>query len=412
MKKLPVMIPYIGKEEVEMMAKAVETGWVAQGPMVAEFEKEVAQHEEKKFGVATTSCTTALHLALVAIGLKEGNDVIVPSFTFVATPNSVLYTGAEPVFVDVDTDTYNMNVDSLLKKIKNDYKYQKGKLINKKTSNVLKCVIAVNLFGLCANLEEIKKITDEYNLFLIEDSACAFGAKINDNYEGSYGKISCLSFHPRKSITTGEGGMALTNDEELNDIMRKLRSHGASISEINRHLNKGYLLPDFDELGFNYRMTDLSGAMGIAQMKKFEKITSKRRKIAKKYDEKLKQVDFLITPFVPKGYYHTYQSYVCMIDYHKLGFKSIEEGNKFRNSLMEYLDNNGIATRVGTHATHMLGLYKNRCGFKDEDFMGAYQCDQLGITLPLYYTLSEEDQDYIINYLLSGKKQILGEENA
>lgn len=409
MKNIPVMIPYIGKEEIDMIAETVKSGWVAQGPKVAEFEKLVCEHEEKKYGVATSSCTTSLHLALVALGIKEGDDVIVPSFTFVATPNSVMYTGAEPIFVDVNTNTYNMNVESLKNKIKTGYKNVNGELININTNNVLKAILVVNEFGLCAELEEIKRIADENNLILVEDSACAFGAKIGDKFEGSFSKISCLSFHPRKSITTGEGGMALTNDEKLYNTMKKLRSHGASVSEVNRHLNKGYLLPEFNELGYNYRMTDLSGAMGVAQMEKFEDITAKRREIAKKYDEKLEKVEFIKTPYVPEGYYHTYQSYVCMLDYKILGLNDIEEGYKFRNDLMEYLENNGVATRVGTHATHMLGFYKKRNNFNDTDLMGAYECDKLSITLPLYYTLTDEDQDYVISKLIEAKKSIIGE---
>lgn len=406
MKKIPVMIPYIGKEEIELITETVNSGWVAQGPMVEKFEKSVAKHEGKKHGIATTSCTTALHLALVALEVKEGYDVIVPSFTFVATPNSVLYTGATPIFVDVDSETYNMNVSSLKKTIDQLYSRNQNELINKKSGNILKGIIVVNEFGLCANLKEIKEIADKENLFLIEDSACALGAKTDEDFEGSYGIISCLSFHPRKSITTGEGGMLLTDDDELADKVRKLRSHGASVSEVNRHLNKGYLLPEFNELGYNYRMTDISAAMGIAQMQKLDLITEKRRSIASNYDKKLKEVDFIKTPKVPKDYYHTYQSYVCMIDWKKLNLKNIEAGNKFRNELMDYLETNGISTRVGTHATHMLGVYKENDNHLDLD--GAYECDSLSITLPLYFTLDSEDQDYVVSKIIEAKERILG----
>jgi perosamine synthetase len=411
MKKIPVMIPCIGKEEIEKIAEAVNSGWVAQGPMVEEFEKKVADHEGKKYAVATTSCTTALHLAMVALDVKSGEDVIVPSFTFVATPNSVMYTGANPVFVDVDSKTYNMSVESLKSKIENDYVLNNNKLINKTTKNILVGIIAVNEFGLCANLNEIKKIADKNHLFLVEDSACAFGAKTDKKNEGDYGIISCLSFHPRKSITTGEGGMALTNNKKLYERMTHLRSHGASISEVKRHLNKGYLLPNFNELGFNYRMTDLSGAMGLAQMEKCEYITSKRRELANNYDILLKKIDFLIPPFVPKGYYHTYQSYVCILDYKKLNLKSVKAGNIFRNNLMEFLEENGIATRVGTHATHMLGLYKEKNKIKDKELFGAYYCDQLSITLPLYVTLSEEEQKYVVNKIKEGCKILMENKN-
>ncbi len=413
MKNIPVIIPYIGGKEIKLIEETLKSGWIAQGPKVAEFESLVAKHEGIKYGTATTNCTTALHLALVALGAGVGDDIIVPSFTFVATPNSVMYTGATPIFVDVLTSTYNMDIDSLNSTIETQYDLKDGKLINKKTGNFLKGIIAVNEFGLCADLKEIQKIAKKHKIFLLEDSACAFGAKINDKHEGNFSEASCLSFHPRKSITTGEGGMLLTNSKKINDIAKKLRSHGASISEINRHRNKGYLLPDFDDLGFNYRMTDIQGAMGIAQLENFEMVTERRRKLAQSYRKLLSDIDFLIPPFVPENYYHTYQSFVCMIDYKKLGLKSIKAGNEFRNNLMDYLEKNGIATRVGTHATHMLGIYRKKYGYKPQDLMGSYQCDQLSITLPLYHVLSSEDQKYVVDYIRKGAEKIMkGEYNA
>ena len=409
MKNIPVMIPYIDEKEELEVKKVLQSGWVAQGPKVKEFEEKVAKYENTKYGIATTSCTTALHLALVALGVSSNQDVIVPAFTFVATPNAVTYTGATPVFVDVEPTTYNIDIEKLKDKIKNDYEYKADNLINKKTGNVLTTLLPVNLFGLCANLVEINKIAKEYNLKVLEDSACAFGAKIGDKYESNFSNPVCLSFHPRKSITTGEGGMILTDDNTIYDICSKLRSHGASVSEINRHKNAGYLLPEFNDLGYNYRMTDIQAAVGVAQIEKMSFITNTRRQKADLYRKLLKEkVDFIKPPFVPDNYYHTYQSFVCILDNEKLNM-GIEETSIFRNNLMERLEKDGIATRVGTHAVHMLGYYKDKFGYKKEDFMGAYMADKLTITLPLYVQIKDEEQEYVIDKIAQIKKELLGE---
>lgn len=411
MKKIDIMVPNISKKEEKAAVEVLRSGWLVQGKKVAEFEKLVAAEENASFGVATTSCTTALHLSLAVLGIKEGMDVIVPSFTFVATPNSVLYVGATPVLSDIDERTYNMTGKTLQYTIDNIYIKKDKKLTNKDTGNELKAVIAVNLFGQCAELDKIKKITDNYGLYLIEDSACALGAEINGKREGRFGIMSCLSFHPRKSITTGEGGMILTDDEKLAEELRKYRSHGASLSEANRHLNKGYLLPEYNFLGYNYRMTDIQAAVGIEQIKRFKEINDIREKLARNYDKMLNEVNFLKKPYVEKGYTHRYQSYVCMLDIDELKIKTIKEGNVFRNKLMDYLYDEGIATRVGTHATHMLGLYKNKYKYKKEDFPNSYMCDALGITLPLHHLLSKEEQKYIIRKIIDGKNKILGDVN-
>lgn len=237
MREIPVIIPYMGIEEIEEIKKVVETGWVAQGPKVKEFEEKISNYEGVKYGVATSSATTSLHLALLTMGVTKGQDVIVPAFTFVATANSVLYTGATPIFVDVNENTYNIDIESILKNIKENYILKDNKLINKISGNQLTTLLPVNLFGLCADIPEVNKIAKQYSLKVLEDSACAFGAKIGNTFESGFGNTSCLSFHPRKSITTGEGGMILTNDYEVYLKATQLRSHGASISEVARHNN-------------------------------------------------------------------------------------------------------------------------------------------------------------------------------
>jgi perosamine synthetase len=396
-RKIPIMIPYFTDGESEEVKKVLSSGWVAQGPKVSEFEKVVAGHENIKYGVATTSCTTALHLLMLAMGVNEEHDVLVPSFTFIATANSVEYTGATAILVDVETTTYNIDVKWTENYIEKSYKDIEGKLINKETGKTLFGIVAVNLFGLCADIPAVNELAQRYDIKVIEDSACALGASINGVHEGAFGNPSCLSFHPRKSITTGEGGMVLTDDEVIAETVRRIRSHGASVSEVARHQQKGFLLPEFNELGYNYRMTDIQAAVGVAQMRNFGYILSERQKKAAYYDVKIKEkFDFIKTPYTPAGYGHAYQSYVCLVDYKALGLHTIEEGNSFRNSLMNELDDLGVATRQGTHAVHTLGYYVNKYGYKPYDLSGAYECDKLTLTLPLYVQMTEDDQDYVL----------------
>jgi dTDP-4-amino-4,6-dideoxygalactose transaminase len=399
-RSIPIMKPYFDGSEAQAVAETLASGWVAQGPRVAEFEKAVAAYEGSRFGIATTSCTTALHLALVGMGFGPGDDVLVPSYTFVATPNSVEYTGTTAILVEVRTDTYTIDTDWLEKFIPQQYQLQGDIWVNRDSGNHLRGIIPVHLFGLCADMEAVNRFASQYNLLVLEDSACALGAMIGDTHEGGFGNPSALSFHPRKSITTGEGGMVLTNDEQLANQLRKLRSHAASLSEVQRHQNRGYLLPDYDELGFNYRMTDIQAAVGVVQMKKLDFIRDERRRIAAIYDREIpKYAPYLSIPLEPEGYTHIYQTYASMVNPERLGFSTIEEAHDFRNELMEYLDDAGIATRQGTHATHILGYYRKLRKLQPYDLPGAYACDRLSLALPLYVGMSESDQFYVLEHL-------------
>ena len=398
MVKYPVTKTYFTAEEIEYISGSLDSGWVAQGPKVAEFEKKVAAHEGVAEGVATTSCTTALHLALVSLGLKEGMDAIAPAFTFVATENAIVMTGATPVMCDIDTNTFNINVSCLESIIEENYYKEEGKLLNKETHNELWGIVPVHEFGLCCDIYRINEIAKEYGLKVVEDAACALGARIGQVHQGAFGNSSCISFHPRKSITTGEGGMVLTNDPALAKRMRELRTHGSTVSADSRDKGKGFLLPEFNEAGFNYRMTDIQGAMGLAQIEKLDHIIEEKRKGAFAYNELIsKKLPEFITPTEPEGFYHTYQSYVCMLDINKFGIDSIEQGGEYRNALLQKLEDTGIATRQGTHAVHMMGYYRNRFGFVPDDFTNAYSCDRLSITLPLYVGITLEDQEYIVD---------------
>lgn len=398
MDKIPVTIPCFTDEEGKEVEKVLESGWVAQGPMVAKFEEVIAQHEGVKYGVATTSCTTALHLAIAAQGLKRGMDAIVPAFTFVATANAVIQTGATPIFVDVCQETFNVDIKQLERLIKLKYCAENGKLVNKKTNNILWGIVPVHEFGLCCDILKVNEIATRYNLNVVEDAACALGAKVGNKHQGAFGNLSCVSFHPRKSITTGEGGMVLTDDSSLAQRMRELRTHGSTVSADARHKGKGFLLPEFNEAGYNYRMTDIQAAIGIAQSKKLDFIISEKISRAQFYNQLIREkLPELIVPYVPENYFHTYQSYVCMLDYKKLNLNTIEEGGEYRNILLQRLEDRGIATRQGTHAVHMLGYYKNTYGYAPEDYPNAYACDHLSITLPLYVQMSDEDQGTVVD---------------
>lgn len=397
MSNIPVTIPYFTDDEAKAVEKALASGWVAQGPMVAKFEEAIASHEGIGYGVATTSCTSALHLAMVAKGLKAGMDAIVPAFTFVATANAVVETGATPIFVDIYRETFNINIENLEDILKNQYEKKGDSYINKKTGNTLWGIVPVHEFGLCCNINKVNELAKQYQIQVVEDAACALGAMVSGTHQGAFGNPSCVSFHPRKSITTGEGGMVLTDDAALAKRMKELRTHGSTVSADARHQGKGFLLPEFNEAGYNYRMTDIQGAIGLEQVKKLDYIIEEKIKRAALYNELIKaQLPELITPMVPEGYFHTYQSYVCMLDIEKLGLTSIKEGGEFRNILLQRLEDKGIATRQGTHAVHMLGYYRNTYGYVPEDYPNAYACDHLSITLPLYIQMSDEEQRLVV----------------
>ena len=402
MRKVPIMKPYFDEEEAKAAAEALASGWVAQGPRVAEFEKAVAAHEGCAFGIATSNCTTALHLLMTAMGFGPGQDVIVPSFTFIATGNAVEYTGASAILADVDPATFNIDVDLLDEFVSERYAHKDSAWVNRETGNRLSGIVPVNEFGLCADIPAVNEFAARFGLKVIEDSACALGAKIGDTHQGGFGNPSAVSFHPRKSISTGEGGMALVNDPELADHVRLLRSHAASVSEVQRNAGKGYLLPEYNELGFNYRMTDIQGAIGCAQIRKLDFITKRRAELAARYDRLLPEaVPFVRTPFVPEGYTHIYQTYCTMVLPEKVGCKTVDEANAFRNEWMDRLEQNDIATRQGTHALHTLGYYKKKYGYTNEDLPGAYACDRLSLAIPLYVEMTEADQDYVIEQMAS-----------
>lgn len=370
-RQIQISLPSTGEEEWQAVREPLMTGWLTQGPKVAQFEKEFAVKHAAKHGLATTSCTTALHLILAAMGIGEGDEVIVPAFTWVATANVVLYCGATPVFADVDRRTYNIDPADVARKL----------------TPRTKAVIAVHLFGLCADMDALRAVLPA-GMPIIEDAACASGAAYKGRSAGTLGMAAAFSFHPRKSITTGEGGMVTTDDDALAGTANMLRNHGASISEEQRHKGpRPYLLADFNLLGFNYRMTDLQGAVGLVQLSKLDRFIAERDEWAEWYMQQLEDIRWLRMPQRPVGGRHAWQAFVTYVDPAK--------APKDRNVIMEHLQRRGISTRPGTHAVHLLGYYRDRLGLRREDFPAAADCDANTMAIPLHNRMSSEDYRYV-----------------
>ncbi len=386
--KVPIAKTEFSDEDLNAILDPLKSGWVVQGPHVAEFERKWSSYTGAPHSVAVSNCTTALHLSLAACGIKAGDEVIVPSFTWIATANAVEYLGAKPVLCDIETETFNINPSNI------------EKLITPNT----KAVLPVHLFGLSAKMEEILAIAEKHNLLVVEDAACGFGAKYKDKHVGNFGVTGCFSFHPRKAITTGEGGMIMTSDAELVEKLRSMRDHGAAISDHQRHTgSKPYFLPEFPYLGYNYRMTDIQASIGSSQMNRAEEIHLKRSAIADKYDELINGIEWLRKPFRNNDYEHGFQAYVCMYSPEEISLKSIDSVNASRNDLMDYLQQNGISTRPGTHAIHMLQYYREKYGFRNEDYPNSYIASQCSIAFPLFPTLTEEEFSYIADKIKNYK---------
>jgi dTDP-4-amino-4,6-dideoxygalactose transaminase len=382
--KVPIARPYFGLEEVAAIQRPIESGWVVQGPWVKSFEEKFSAFTGSPYCAATSSCTTALHLAVAALGLKPGDEVIVPAFTWVATPNVVEYMGGRPVFCDIELGSYNIDT----KKIES--------LITPRTVGL----IPVHLFGLSATMDELMAIAKNRRLWVVEDAACSFGGRYHGRHTGTFGEFGCFSFHPRKSITTGEGGMLTTSRKELDQLIRSLRDHGSSRSDLERHESStGFLLGQFDHLGYNYRMTDIQGALGCVQMDRCEWILREKARRAAVYDRELSVLPWLGLPTTPPGVVHGYQAYVTLFRPEAPSVANVEHLNQKRNRLMSLLDERGVATRQGTHAPVLQGYYRRKYGLKPQEFPNALVADKTTLALPLFPHLTEADQGFVVDSL-------------
>lgn len=367
---VPIAAPSVGDEELAALREPLESGWLTQGPKVAEFERAFAERHLVAHGVATTSCTTALHLALLAAGVGPGDEVIVPAFTWVASANAVRYCGATPVFADVDLETYNVAPEAVAAAL----------------SPRTRAVMAVHLFGLSADVDAIRALIPDGTI-VIEDAACAAGASYRGRPAGGLAEVAAFSFHPRKSITTGEGGMVTTNDADAAQRVRTLRDHGASVSEEQRHQGaQPYLMPDFDVVGFNYRMTDLQGAIGLVQLAKLDAFVDERACWADWYIQQLEPLEWIRPPRVPDGYGHAWQAFVTTIT---------DDAPAPRNEIMRRLHERGISTRPGTHAVTELGVYREERG----RYPNAVRLQEQTMAIPLHNRMTEDDYAYVVEAL-------------
>jgi perosamine synthetase len=373
---IPVTRPFFGQEEEAALARALRSGWVAQGPLVAEFEQVVARYVGAQHAVATSNGTTALHLALVALGIGPGDEVIVPSLSFIATANAVQHAGATPVFVDVDPRSYNLDPRGI------------APAITPRT----RAIMPVHQVGLAADLDRIQTVARAHGLLIVEDAAPALGATYRGQRVGGSESPACFSFHPRKVITTGEGGMITTNDDALAARLRTLRAHAMSVSDLARHRARDVVLEEYPEVGYNYRLSDLHAAVGIAQMTRLEFMLGERRRIAARYAAALADVPGLALPLSTPDAPHTYQSYMVRIDR-----EGVESG-RTRDEVMRELLEVGIATRRGVMAIHLEPAYRRNGARWRLPVTELAARDTM--LLPIYSGMTDDEQEYVVEHLV------------
>jgi len=392
---VPIARTGLTEAEIQSVLEPLRNGWLVQGPKVREFEEKWSSFTGARHSIAVTSCTTALHLSLAALGFGPDDEAIVPAFTWISTANVVEHLGGKVVFCDIDLKTFNLDVFKL------------ESLVTPRT----KAVLPVHLFGLAASIDQVLDFGHRYRLAVVEDAACGFGSRYRARHVGTFGDTGCFSFHPRKAITTGEGGMVTTQDDGLAEKLRRLRDHGAVMSDLQRHFGaRPYLLADHADAGYNQRMTDIQGALGSAQMSRASEIIAERQELARRYDLALADLDWLRTPVRQKEFEHSYQSYPCLFQPARVedaiaagDFAELKEVNELRNNWMDRLQQEGVSTRPATHAVHMLSFYRQKYDLRSEDYPNAYAANDCSISLPLFHGMKKVEQDFVIDQVLSAR---------
>jgi dTDP-4-amino-4,6-dideoxygalactose transaminase len=365
---IPVMKPWLGEEEAAAAAEAIRSGWVAQGPRVAEFEARFAEQVGVPHAVAVSSCTTALHLSMHMLGVGPGDHVVMPSFSFIATANCAVYVGATPVFADVEPQDGNLSVATV------------ERVVTPRT----RAVVVVHQGGSPADVEPLRLWCDGRGIALVEDAACAAGSRGSDAPVGAGAALAAWSFHPRKLLTTGEGGMLTTTDAALAAWARRLREHGMNISAAERHRSRQPVIESYIGVGYNYRMTDIQAAVGLVQLAKLDAMVARRRELAAQYQTMLADVPGLRTVRDPVHGESNYQSFW------------VELGREFpmtRNELLSFLAQDGVSGRPGIMAAHRQSAYARQ---PHGDLSTTERLTDQTLILPLFHTMTEQEQQVVV----------------
>jgi len=379
--RIPLFRIYWDGEDVRMVSEAIKRGtYWATGPEIQAFEEELSEYLGIKYCLTFNSGTSALHAILLAYGIASGNEVIVPSFTFIATANAPLFVGAKPVFADIEEKTFGLEPEDVKRKI----------------STRTKAMIPIHYGGCPCLIEELKEIARDHNLILIEDAAEALGASVNGRKAGAIGDSAILSFCQNKIITTGEGGAVVTNSKEIYERSKLIRSHGR-LETSDYFSSSDYM--DYMTLGYNFRMSNITAALGIAQLGKIDNIISLRRGNAEYMTQQLSKIRNVAIPEAPSGYYHVYQMYPIII----------KDGKVTRDNLKEYLAQKGILTRVYFGPVHLSQFYRKTFGYRGRELLVTEKVSEQILSLPIYPTLSKEEMDYIVEMI---KSFFLGKESG
>ncbi len=365
---IPVMRPWLGPEETAAVAEVIASGWVAQGPRVAAFEGAVCAHVGAAHGVAVSSCTAALHLALVALGIEAGDEVIVPSLSFIATANAVRYTGATPIFADVDACTQNLTPDTV------------ARCMTPRT----RAVMLVHQGGVPADIAAVHALCDPRGVAVVEDAACALGSTYRGQPIGTHSDLVAFSFHPRKLITTGEGGMLLTPRPEVAERLRRLRDQGVSVGAAERHASQDLIVEQYVETGFNYRMSDLHAALGLVQLTRLDAIVRRRRALAHRYQARLGNLPGLRCAADPPFGETNFQSFWIVLP---------DDFPLSRDDLLRQMMAAGISARRGFMAAHLEPAYASS---RHGDLSVTEHLTRQSLILPLFHQLTEDEQDRVI----------------
>ena len=368
---VPFYKPWITNQDEKAISEALKSRWLTGGPLAADFEKKFAEYMGVKCAVSVNSCTAALHLAMRVLNIKSGDEVIVPDVTFAATANAALFVGATPVFADIDEKTFNISPNDVLNKI------------TPKT----KAIIPVHYGGQPCDMTELIEIAQDYKLHIVEDCAHSLGAKYDGKQTGSFGVFGCFSFYPTKIITTLEGGMITTNDENLAKKLQVLREHGMSKSAIDRESEASWYY-DVVDLGYNYRLNELQSALGISQLERVENGIKMRMEAARYYGERL-NLNGIVTPYEAAGRSHIYHLYVIKVDKDKFGLT--------RDELFKKLSADKVGVSLHYTPLHKLSFYKKFLNSTTNKFPVAEQIYQQILSLPLYPTMTKNDVDYVVD---------------